>query len=160
MSDEFGLVDPATGELMAIPRPVALKAGSIDLMAARIQGLRLGPRLEDPDGAVAQHAAPPADAVKAAGRRARVRWVVVPQWKRDSQTRLQPLTRARTLAHLANSAFNFNMMGATGFARLAEIVDGALCYVLTYSNLDEALALFDDLSRDVAVREDGWEQDS
>lgn len=160
MSDEFGLVDPATGEIRAIPRPIALKQGSIELLAARIPGLRLGPRLEDVEGVVVRYAAPPAEAVRVAGRAARVRWIVVPQWKKDSPTLLQPLSRARTLAHLANSAFNFNMLGETGFTRLAEIVDGALCYVLTYSDLDEALALFDDLSRDVAVRETGWDDEA
>lgn len=145
-SDEFALVDPVSGELVALPRPISLKGPSIDLMASRVPGLRLGPLLSDTDGATARHVAPPSAAVARQGQRARAAWLVVPKWEYDAPLQLETTGRARMLAHLADSSFNYNVLGGAGFARLAEIVDGSRCCKLTYSNLDEALALFDRLA--------------
>jgi hypothetical protein len=50
------------------------------------------------------------------------------------------------LAHLADSSYNYNALGPAGFNALARLADGSTCHKLTYSSLDEALALFDELA--------------
>lgn len=147
LSDEFAIVDPETGDVVPIPRPIALKRQSIDVMRARVPEINLGPPLEDNDGNPARYIAPPASAVQRLDERARPAWVVVPKWEAGAATSLELDSRARTLYHLADSSFNLNTHGKAGFVRLADLVDRTSCYKLTYSNLDEALAVFDRLSR-------------
>ena len=58
----------------------------------------------------------------------------------------QSRAHARMLAHLADSSYNYNALGPAGFNALARLADGSTCHKLTYSSLDEALALFDELA--------------
>jgi HprK-related kinase A len=150
-SDEFALIDPATAELIPAPRPVALKGQSIEVIAGRASDARFGPLLSDTDGRSARHLAPPALAVRNQHERARLAWVVVPKWEEGAPLTLEPVPKGRTLAHLADSSFNYNTVGAAGFECLARMVDGAQTAKLTYSNLDEALALFERMHREQLV---------
>jgi HprK-related kinase A len=140
LSDEFALIDPVTTELVALPRPVALKGPSIDIIRARAPQARFGALLTDFDERTARHLAPPADAVARQRERSRAAWVVVPKWSAGAPLSLEPVSKARMLAHLADSSFNYNLVGCAGFERLAEVVDRSDCFKLTYSDLDEALA--------------------
>lgn len=140
LSDEFALIDPVTTELVALPRPVALKGPSIEIIRARAPQARFGALLTDFDQRSARHLAPPADAVARQRERARPAWVVVPKWSAGVPLTLEPVSKARMLAHLADSSFNYNLVGTAGFERLAEVVDRSDCFKLTYSDLDEALA--------------------
>jgi len=137
-SDEFGLIDPQTALLYPVPRPIALKKESIEIIRARVPNVRYGPVAEDEDGAQAVHAAPPADAVARLGEPAPVGWIVVPRFQRDSDTILEPIPKARMLAHLSDNSFNYNVV-VGGFEALARIVDGAHCFRLTFGRLDDAL---------------------
>jgi len=155
LSDEFAIVDPQSGDVVPIPRPIALKRQSIDVMRARVPDINLGPELEDNEGNPARYVAPPSSAVERLHERARPAWVVVPKWQAGSATILEPDSRARTLFHLADSSFNLNTHGKAGFTLLADLVDEASCYKLTYSNLDEALAVFDRLARGEVIHPEG-----
>jgi HprK-related kinase A len=143
LSDEFALVHPATGLVYPLPRPVALKAGSIDVIGRRCPEARFGPLLEDAEGTVVRHVAPLADAVRRTAEPARAAWIVTPRYQAGAPTTLEVVPRSRMLAYLADSSFNHNVVGREGFERLAAIVDGSTCHKLTYSDLDEAVALFD-----------------
>lgn len=145
LSDEFALIDPKTTEIVALPRPIALKGPSIELIRARAPEARFGALLTDFDERTAQHLAPPTDAVARQECRAIPGWVVVPKWTAGVPLELEPVSRARMLAHLADSSFNYNLVGRAGFERLADLVDRSDCFKLTYSNLDEALARLDAL---------------
>ena len=137
-SDEFGLIDPQTGLLHPLPRPIALKNESIEIIRARVPGVRYGPVAENEDGEVAVHAAPPADAVARLQEPAPVSWIVVPRFQRDSEVNLETIPKARMLAHLSDSSFNYNVVPG-GFEALARIVDGAQCFKLTFGRLQDAL---------------------
>ena len=143
LSDEFALIDPATAEVIPLPRPVALKTGSMNIIRTRYPDARFGPLLTAADGNTARYVAPPDEAVARQGERAAVEWIVMPNWREGAALDLEPSSRARMLAHLTDSSFNYNLTGRDGFDRLAGIVGRALCAKLTYSDLDEALALFD-----------------
>ena len=144
-SDEFGLIDPQTALVHPVPRPIALKGESIDIIRARVPGVRYGPVAEDVDGARAVHAAPSADAVARLREPASVAWIVVPRFQRDSETILETIPKARMLAHLSDSSFNYNVV-AGGFEALARIVDEARCFRLTFGQLDEAIVELDRLT--------------
>ena len=144
-SDEFGLIDPKTALLHPLPRPIALKGKSIEIIRARVPSVRYGPVAEDEDGAQAVHAAPPADAVARLREPAPVAWIVVPRFQLDSETVLETIPRARMLAYLSDSSFNYNVV-AGGFEALGRIVDEARCFRLTFGQLDEAIVELDRLT--------------
>ena len=78
---------------------------------------------------------------------ARPGWIVQPQYVAGQQeARLQPRPKAQALMHLIESAFNFNVHGAAGFERLAQLVDASACHSFSYSRLDAAVAVFEALA--------------
>jgi hypothetical protein len=46
---------------------------------------------------------------------------------------------------IANNAFNYSVLGVEGFEIVKSVVDRADCFSFRYSNLDEAIAVFDQL---------------
>jgi HprK-related kinase A len=144
-SDEFALVDPATSEIYPLPRPISLKEQSIDIIASRMPGAVFGPEVISMDGRRTRHLAPPATSVATSSETVTAAWIVVPRYAEGSQTEFEPVTHARMLAHLADSSYNYNALGVAGFDVLARLVDASSCHKLTYSNIDEALQLFDAL---------------
>lgn len=147
LSDEFAIVDPKTSEIVPIPRPIALKGPSIGIIGARVRDGRFGAALTDLEQRVASHLAPPATAVAMQHVRGLAAWIIVPKWKAGAAFTLEPVERARMTAHLADSSFNYNMVGPAGFDRLVDLVDASTCGALTYSDLDDAVARLDDLAK-------------
>ena len=105
-----------------------------------------GPEVTDVEGTRTRYVAPPAESVARAADTVRAAWVVVPKYVPDAKTVFETVTHARMLAHLADSSYNYNALGPAGFNALARLADGSTCHKLTYSSLDEALALFDELA--------------
>jgi HprK-related kinase A len=148
LSDEFALIDPLSGDVTPVPRPISLKNRSVDVIGERFPDVRFGPLLTDTEGATARHAAPPAASVARQDERARVAWVVMPNWLQGAPLVFESTSRGRMLAHITDSSFNYNLLGGAGFARLAEIVEQSICAKLTYGSLDDALALFAQLTEE------------
>jgi HprK-related kinase A len=148
-SDEFALIDVHDGRIRTLPRPISLKEQSIGLIASRWRDACFSPEVTDLEGTRIRYLRPPDDSIAKARSTARPRWVIVPRYEAGSPTRLEPLTRARVLSHLADSSYNFSDFGAAGFECLRSVADQATGYTLTYSRLDEALDLFDRLERDL-----------
>jgi HprK-related kinase A len=145
-SDEFALVDPQTSSIYPLPRPISLKERSIAIIGGRMPGARFGPEVTDVEGTRTRYLAPPSDSVARSAERVTARWIVVPKYVPDAPTSFEAVTHARMLAHVADSSYNYNALGPAGFNALARLADGSTCHKLTYSNLDEALALFDELA--------------
>ena len=144
-SDEFALIEPATGELMAMPRPIALKERSIGIIAARARDAVFGPHAQNSEGQLVAHLRPPPASVADAARPARPRWIVFPKYRAGAALALEPITRARALVQLAESSFNYNVHGASGFWRLVDVIDRSDSYRLTFGDLDEALGVLEGL---------------
>jgi hypothetical protein len=71
---------------------------------------------------------------------------VLPRYEAGAAARLSPLSKARGLMQMATNAFNYSVHGRRGFDLLARLVDGSGCYELTYGDLEEAAAVFNDLA--------------
>jgi len=142
-SDEFALIDPETGQLLPIPRPVALKERSIEIIRRRSPHVVFGPEAQDTEGSRFVHMRPPADSVRRASEEARPAWLIVPRFAAGRPTTFEPLPRARALMQLTDQSFNYNYLGRKGFMCLAELVRQCECYRLEYSDLDDVLALLD-----------------
>jgi len=48
---------------------------------------------------------------------------------------------------VATNAFNYEVLDETAFRLVADLVGSCDCYSLSYSDLDEAVAALDELSR-------------
>ena len=49
--------------------------------------------------------------------------------------------------HLASHAFNYSLLGRLGFELNAALIDSCDCWDFRYSRLDDALRVFEELSR-------------
>jgi len=85
---------------------------------------------------------PPSDSVRRVNETAPPGWLVLPQYLAGAAARLEPLSKARAVAHLAENAFNFSLHGQQGFELLAAVVEASACFSFTYSRLDEAAEVF------------------
>ena len=139
-SDEFALIDPDSGRLAPLPRPVSLKNASIDIIRARGRDVVFGTEGVDIEGARFAHMKPPADSVRRAREESPPGWVVLPRWAAGRPTALEPLPKAQALLRLTDQSFNYNYLGAKGYECIADLVRRSDCYTLEYSDLDDVLS--------------------
>lgn len=138
-SDEFALIDPDTGLLTPLPRPVSLKNASIEIIRRRSANLVFGPQGVDIEGARFVHMKPPVESVRRAREEARPAWVVLPRWAAGRPTTIEPLPKAHALLRMTDQSFNYNHLGRKGFECVADLVRRSDCYTLEYSDLDDVL---------------------
>lgn len=142
LSDELALIDPATKQIVPVPRPVSLKNASIEAIRRFAPQAVLGPTVRDTlKGAVA-HMKPPPESVRRAALPASARWIVQPRYVAGAPARLAPVARGPAFMQLADSAFNYSLHGRRGFELLVDIVQACRCYEFTYGSLDEAIEVF------------------
>lgn len=145
LSDELTLIDPATGLIHALSRPISLKNASIELMRRYAPLLAMSPAVRDTTkGTVAHLKAPRAD-IERVTEPARPAWVIFPRWQAGAAAALTPHARGQAFMGLADQSFNYTLLGETGFDTLAHLIDRTLCYDFTYSQLDDAIAIFNRL---------------
>ena len=53
--------------------------------------------------------------------------------------RLASIPKQQAFLKLANNSFNYQLLGLRGFEGVTRLVRDCDCYILTYSNLDEAI---------------------
>lgn len=146
LSDELALFDPATGALTASPRPVSLKNQSIDVIRTRLPGARIGPLAHDTLKGTVAHLQVSADSLARAGETAQPRWIVFPRFEAGAALTVTPMARPQALVELASNSFNYHVHGRAGFECLADIVERCDVLSLSYGDLDEVTAWFDDLA--------------
>ena len=142
LSDELTLIDPTTGRITPVPRPVSLKNASIDVIKQFAPQARFGPVVHETVKGSIGHFSPPPGAVERRHDTALPGWVVLPRYVIGADTQLTPLSKGRGLMALADNAFNYHLHGAAGFHALAALVRDSECFEFSYSRLDEATALF------------------
>ena len=147
LSDELALIDLAPPHaLTPLCRPVSLKNTSIDVIHRFSGGQAVFNRITHHTikGSVS-HMKVPAAHLARVDEPARARWVVFPRWQRDAAARLSPRSRAQGMVELARNAFNYLPLGERGFEVLGEVVAGCEFHDFVYSDLHDAVAVFDGL---------------
>lgn len=135
LTDEAAAIDPET--LLVHPFPKAL---SIDHGAQRVLS-HLRPRAEPAvRGYLEGQWQVPPSAIRPGAVSGPVppRWIIVPRYVRDGETRLVPMTRAQTLAALMEQGLNLQVHGKVGFEVLGEVVRHARCAHLVMGDLPSA----------------------
>lgn len=148
LSDELAVIDPSSGQLIPIPRPVGLKNDSIEIMQDFLPDATFGPACKDTrKGTVAHMAASTLDCINTEW--VKPRWVVYPKYEAGSETSLQAHNKGDSLVQLASNSFNNQVMGRQGFDVLGNLIDLTDSFDFRYSQLEEAINAFDDLCDEV-----------
>jgi len=147
LSDELALFRPGDGDLVPMARPVSLKNRSIDVIRAFAPDAVFSRPVSNTTKGTVAHLKAPAGSVARVHEPARPAWVVFPRYEAGAATTLEPIPRARAFVRVAENAFNYSHMGASGFRTLAGAIDRCASFDFRYSSLDEAIAVFDALER-------------
>ncbi len=148
LSDEVAIVRPSTGEILAVPRPVALKEESLDVIRAFEPSAMLGPSFPETRKGTVTHLQPPADSVDRSRETAAPRWIVFPRHAAGAPASLQAVRKAETLLRAGRNGFNYSLLGAGGFESLADVVSGCDGYDLVYGDLGEAVRRLAELAKE------------
>lgn len=149
LSDELALLDPRTGLLTPIPRPISLKNASIELIRQRYPALQLGSLVRDTIKGTVGHFQPPSDSVARSGEPGTPTHVVFPRYRSGASTSLVPLARGAAFIRLAQNTFNYDLLGQTGFEALGKLIANVTAYDFEYQDADDAIARFNSLARGV-----------
>lgn len=142
LSDELALIDLKTHEVVPMPRPVGLKNQSIDIIKQRYPNVIFGVVSSDTIKGSVCHIKPPQTSIVMQYVACRVGWIIFPKYEANAATDLAVRSKAQAFMEIANNAFNYSLLGVDGFDVLKKVVDRADCFDFKYSNLDEAIAVF------------------
>ena len=145
-SDEFGLIRPGSLEMIPVPRPMALKNESIDIIRDFAPSAHIGPITPDTRKGTVAHVKPTAESVARQNEKAPVGMIVFPRWVKGASLKLQPISKAESFILLATNAFNYELLGEAAFTTVRDLVSGAECYRLEYSDLEEATVRLNELA--------------
>ncbi len=147
LSDEFGILDPDSGLLQPMPRPIPLKNRSIDVMRAFAPEGVFGPRFPRTRKGDVVHLAPTSESVARQHQPARPGWVLFPRYRAGAATRITPVAPSQAFVRLSNNAFNYQLGGETAFRALAALIRRVSCHDLVYGDLEDVVARIEDLTR-------------
>lgn len=146
LSDEMALLSLTDDRLYPIPRPISLKNKSIEIIKHFSDKAIIGPLVHDTLKGTIGHMRPPDDSVGLSTVPTLPGKVIFPKYRQGSKTEFTPLSKGQTLLKLAENSFNYSVLGLAGFNALGKLCDKTDGFEFSYSNLDEAIALFTDLA--------------
>ena len=142
LSDELALVDPVTGGIASLARPISLKNESIGVIRRFAPEAVIGPTTEGSvKGSIALLKPPPAS-ITALDHPAQPRWIVFPRYQAGAPLRMTARSKAGALVELGENAMNYNIHGEAGFDALANLIDCCDVGDFVYSDLDAAVEFF------------------
>ncbi|WP_119421938.1 HprK-related kinase A [Desertibaculum subflavum] len=145
-SDEFGLIRPADGALMPVPRPVSLKNESIEVVRRLMPAAVISPPYHDTAKGTLAYLRPPDDAVRRQFEPAMPAWIVFPKFRAGAPLTATPVPRAQAFADLLANSMNYIALAERGFAAMARLVESCPAFALEYSDIPAAIAHFEGLA--------------
>lgn len=138
LADEFGLLRRPEGDLLPLPRAIALKNASIEVIRAFAPEAYLGPVFPKTRKGDLAHMRPPDDSLLRQGTPAEPRWIVFPRFQSGRALRFERVADSLAFTRLAHNCFNYRMLGEAGFRALSALIRRCECYSLAYGDLDTA----------------------
>lgn len=145
LSDEMALVDPETLLVNPIPRPVALKNESIQIISDFDTNAIIGPSIADTAKGTVAHMRAPNDSLARVGELAPLNHIVFPKFRADADLEWTKVGKSQTLLRLYENTFNAHILGIKAFETSKRLVSHCTTSSLTYSSLDDAVSAFDKL---------------
>jgi HprK-related kinase A len=145
-SDEFGLVRVGDGQLVPLPRPVPLKNRSIRVIRDFAPHAELGPDFHGTRKGTVAHLRSPDACVQQAAVPAPPGWLIFPRYQAGAPLHLKPIDIPQAFLKLTNNSFNYRLLGLQGFQTVTRLVRHCDRYILSYSDLDEAIDTLNQLA--------------
>ena len=139
LSDEMALLSIEDGLIYPAPRPVSLKNQSIQIIKQFAPDAMFGNIIADTSKGDIAHMRVPDASVLAQSVPVKPAYLVFPHYEAQSESQLTALAKSRAFMTLAENAFNFNILGSTGFDAMAGLIDQVECYDFSYPDLTTAL---------------------
>jgi hypothetical protein len=140
LSDEFAVVRLGDAMLLPMPRAVALKNASIEIIRAFAPDAVLGPEFPKTRKGRVAHLAPNEAAAAGRGVAAAPALVVFPQYTPGATAQAECFPKARAFAKLSVNSFNYELLGPAGFDAVGALITRCDCYRLAFGDLDAAIA--------------------
>jgi HprK-related kinase A len=145
LSDEFALIRPSDGMVIPLARPISLKNESIDIVRRVLPDCTMSEPIHGTGKGTVALLRPPEESLVRAAEPATPRWIIFPGYVKGASARLEARPKAGSFLYIGDNSFNYSVYGARGFGLLADLVERCQCLEFTYSNLDEAVRVFDRL---------------
>lgn len=145
LSDELALISVADGLIAPLGRPISLKNQSLAVIRQFVPGAVLSRVTHDTSKGSVSHLKVPVASADDLTHRARPRWVIFPKYVPGASAELAARSKANSMLELGRNAFNYTALGLTGFEMLADMISASDCYDFRYSQLEDAVSVFDDL---------------
>ena len=152
LSDELALISTQDLQLTSITRPISLKNDSIAVIRNFAPGTTLGPVIRDTRKGTLTHVKPPSESVTRAAERVAATWLLFPRYQQGARTEITSVSRGRSLMRAAEMGFNYSLLGLAGFKTLTRLIEQCACYDFCYSDLSQAVTVFDELVEDHGSR--------
>ncbi len=145
LSDEFALIRPEDGHVLPLPKPIALKNQSLEVIRRFESAASLGPVFPKTRKGTVAHLPPTAGSVAVQDRALKPEWLVFPRYEADSAPVLLRPPPQYTFLRLAANAFNYEVRGASGFRSVARLVRGCHLYEFRNGGLEKGVAVLEGL---------------
>jgi HprK-related kinase A len=143
-SDEFALLSKDLDTITPFGRPVSLKNESIDVVQnkfnLKVNSLVTGTAKGDVAHLMHHNIIKDTKPFKLKNI-----FLVYPQYNDEAKTSLIPLSPGEAFIPLVEQSFNYNQLGVDGFKSAKALIDNSQQYSFEYSNIDEAIQLFNEL---------------
>lgn len=149
LSDEFGVLSLETGLLLPLPRPVALKNASIEVIRSRFPGVTMGPVFHGTRKGDVAHMAADETSIVAIERPARPGLVLFPKFQAGAELAVEPIDPAQAFSKLTVNSFNYELLGAPAFDAVNALVRSCVCRRLVFGDLEQAIAATESLVDDI-----------
>ena len=150
LSDELTLIQIKDSKIIPLPRPVSLKNQSIDIIKSYATNAILSEKISDTIKGTVSHMKPPTESIIRSEETARAAWVVFPKFQSGAPAEIKELSQSRAFIRIADNAFNYSLLGTTGYETLVNVISASKCYDFTYSSLDDAFKIFSELKPKVS----------
>jgi HprK-related kinase A len=145
LTDELTLVSPVSGLIAALARPISLKNNAIDVLREYAPQEVFGSKIHNTVKGTIAHMRPPAESVTRMHDAATPAWLIFPKFQAGAPTSTTALAEGQAFIRLSSGLVNYPVLGALGFEALTRLIDHTDAFNFTYSDLDEAMAWFNDL---------------
>ena len=146
LSDELTLISLVDGLVVPLGRPVSLKNQSLDVISKFFPDVVMNQVTHDTSKGSVSHMKVQTGHVQRLHEPARPRWVIFPKYVPEARAELTTRSKANCMLELGRNSFNYTVLGLTGFEMLAEVISASDCYDFQYSQLEEAVKIFDQLA--------------
>lgn len=145
LTDELTMLCPQTKAIVSLARPVSLKNDAIQIMREFAPNAIFAPEIHNTIKGTIAYMRSPRDSVMRMQESALPGWMIFPKYEADAVMAARPLGKAEAFTRLPAGLVNYPILGELGFNLLTRLIDRTDCYEFCYSNLDEAIAWFEQL---------------